>query len=63
MFHLKCSGHVPSWPIHTYSPSILEVAYATDGMQNNKIITAGALFERIEFLISPLHPAVLPEIN
>lgn len=63
MFHLKCSGHVPSCPIHAYSPSILEVAYVTDGMQNNKIIIAGAHLERKELLISPLLPAVLSEIN
>lgn len=39
------------------------VAYATDGMQNNKIMIAGTHLEIIDFLISTLHPAVISERN
>lgn len=64
-FLLNTTGHVPPFPIrvHIYSTSILMVAYATDGMQNNKIMIAGAHLEIIDFLIRTLHPAVISERN
>lgn len=59
------TGHVPPFPIivHIYSTNTLMVAYATDGMQNNKIMIAGTHLEIIDFLISTLHPAVISERN
>lgn len=49
MFSLTCTGHVPAFPSLIYSPNILAVAYATDVMQNNKIIMTGAHLEIIGF--------------
>lgn len=63
MFLLRRTGHVPPFSIivHVYSPNILQVAYATDGMGNNKIMIVGAHLEIIGFLLSTLHPAVMSE--
>lgn len=65
MFPLELYWLCAPFPItaHIYSPNILVVAYATDGMQNNKIMIASAHLEIIDFLISTSHPAVMSEIN